>query len=365
MPNYIIRLKSKESFDTCCQNLHSKKQRHKKIALLQSICLSLQDKITNHSIDPNLINPTLIERIDEDITIHLIRDKEVTPPASSTVSRASVPWGIQRIGANYSRIPSQYTRTKVAILDTGLSYHPAIRVAPTYVNFTNEASALDQNGHGTHIAGTIGGYTSRPTKKARSFHGVFPEMPLVAVKAFDKEGSASLSSILQGIEWCIKHKIQIINMSFGLEQHHETLYDAIKLAHQQGLIMVAASGNDGKPSLQFPARYPEVISVGSIDRQGKISAFSQYGTNLDIVAPGEEIFSTWIRKSFKTISGTSMACAHVSGVLALILSINPKLSAAEARRILLQNTEPLSSRFLLQGNGLVSVSKVISSLREG
>jgi subtilisin len=364
MPNYIIRFKSKESFDTCCQNLHSKKQKHKKIDLLQSISLSLKDRIENQSIDPSLIDPTLIERIDEDITIDLIRDKEVAPSATSISSVASVPWGVQRIGAKYSRIPKQYTRPRVAILDTGLSRHPSIRIAPTYVNFSDEASALDQNGHGTHIAGTVGGYTSSRTKKDTSFHGVFPEMPLAAVKAFDKEGSASLSSILQSIDWCVRHKIKIINMSFGLEKHHETLYEAIRLAHQQGILMVAASGNEGKPGLQYPARYPEVISVGSIDRQGNISDFSQYGTSLDIVAPGSEIYSTWIRKTYKTISGTSMACAHVTGALALILSINPSLSPTAARRILLQNTEALSATFLLQGNGLVSVPKIISSLKK-
>lgn len=363
MPNYIIRLKNKESFNTCCKNLHSKKQKHKKIALLQSVFLSLPEPNANHLVDPNLIDPTLIDRIDEDITIRLIKTLEVAPSAKSTdLSQASVPWGIQRIGADYSRIPRKYSRPKVAVLDTGLSYHPALRISSTYVNFSNETSALDQNGHGTHLAGTLGGYSTSQIKKAKGFHGVFPVLPISAVKAFNKDGSASLSAILQSIEWCIQHKIQIINMSFGLDQHHETLYDAIKLAHQQGIIMVAASGNGGRPGLQYPARYPEVISVGSIDRQGKVSTFSQYGRNLDIVAPGDEIFSTWMKRSFKTLSGTSMACAHVSGALALILSIKPDLSAAAARRLLLQNTEPLSSTFLLQGNGLLSVSKIIASL---
>jgi subtilisin len=356
MPNYIIRLRNKESFTTCSHALKGKKYQYRQLKALHAVCLSASlDEINTN----RLIDPALIEGVYEDITVHLIQDQEV-----QTSSRLpKIPWGVETIGATYARIPRRFSRPKVAILDTGLSYHPALNISSTHVNFTSESSALDRNGHGTHIAGTIGGYSPYKRKGGNAFHGVYPQIPLVAVKAFTKDGSANLSSILEGIEWCINHNVHIINMSFGLDQHQTLLHEAIKLAYQNGIIMVAASGNDGKPGLNFPARYPEVISVGSINQQGQISDFSQYGNSLDIVAPGEEIFSTWIGKTYKTISGTSMACAYVSGALTLMLALKPTLSPSAARDILLQNTKPLSASYLKQGSGLVSVKEIISSLK--
>lgn len=356
MPNYIVRLRDKKSFTSCCHTLKDKKCAHRSLKSLHAVCLSA----TLEEIRSNrLIDLSSVEEIHEDITIRLIKSQEV----QSTAKYPKIPWGIERIGATYTLIPRRYQRPKVAILDTGLTYHPALNISPTYVNFTDEGSAVDRNGHGTHIAGTIGGYSPYKSKNNDTFHGIYPQIPVVAVKTFTKDGSSSLSTILEGIEWCINNKVKIINMSFGLEQHDSLLHDAIKLAAQQGIIMVAASGNDGKPGVSFPARYPEVVSVGSINRQGQISDFSQYGNSLDIVAPGEEIFSTWKRKSYKTISGTSMACAHVTGALALLLSLKRNLSPTRARETLFQNTEKLSSSYLKQGNGLVSISEIITSLK--
>jgi subtilisin len=356
MPNYIVRLKDKESFKSCCHTLRGGKHKHKPLSSLHAVCLSasLDDIQANRVIDLSLI-----DRIHEDITIRLIQDQEV----QTSGQYPKVPWGIETIGATYARIPNRYPRAKVAILDTGLSYHPALNISPTYVNFTDESSAVDRNGHGTHIAGTIGGYSPYRKKYKHAFHGVYPQLSVIAAKAFTKDGSSSLSTILESIEWCIKNKVKVINMSFGLAEHNALLHDAIKLANQKGLIMVAASGNDGKPGLSFPARYPEVISVGSINREGEISDFSQYGNSLDIVAPGEEIFSTWKGKSYKTISGTSMACAHVTGILALILSLKGNISPSAARDILLQHTEKLPASYLKQGQGLVSVNEIITNLK--
>jgi subtilisin len=356
MPHYIVRLKDKESYTSCCHTLKKRKYRHKPLHSLHAVSLSasMDDIQANRVIDLSLI-----EDIHEDITIRLIQDQEV----QTSAQYPKVPWGIEKIGATYARISRRYPRTKVAILDTGLTYHPALNISPTYVNFTDESSAVDRNGHGTHIAGTIGGYSPYRRKNKHAFHGVFPQLSVVAVKAFTKDGSSSLSTILEGIEWCIKNKVKIINMSFGLDQHDSLLHDAIKLADRQGVIMVAASGNDGKPGVSFPARYPEVISVGSINREGQISDYSQYGNSLDIVAPGEEIFSTWKGKSYKTISGTSMACAHVTGALALILSLKRNISPSGAREILFQHAKKLSASYLKQGHGLVSVKEIITNLK--
>lgn len=353
--HYIVRLKDEKSFTVCCHTLKGKKYAHTPLKTLRAVCLSatLEELHSNQFIDLSLV-----EEIHEDITIRLIQDQEV----QTSAQYPKVPWGIEAIGATYARIPRRYPRPKVAILDTGLTYHSALNISPTYVNFTQEKSAVDRNGHGTHIAGIIGGYSPYRRKNKQSFHGIYPQISVTAVKAFTKDGSSSLSTILKGIDWCIKNDVKVINMSFGLEKHNSLLYDAIKLAAQHGVIMIAASGNDGKPGVNFPARYPEVISVGSINRQGQISDFSQYGNSLDIVAPGEEIYSTWTGKSYKTISGTSMACAHVTGTMALLLSLKPNISSTRARDILFQHTKKMPESYLKQGNGLVSVKEIITSL---
>jgi subtilisin len=126
---------------------------------------------------------------------------------------------------------------------------------------------------------------------------------------------------------------------------------------------VAASGNNGSYGLDYPARYPEVISVGAINQKNQVSEFSQFGPNLDIVAPGEAILSTWLDNRYNTISGTSMACAHVSGALALILSAKPSITSTQAKRILLTDTERLHTTGAAQGKGLLSITSIIKALR--
>ena len=353
MPHYIIKLRDMDALNKCCMQLKAKKYFYKQLTFLQSIYLSTPNSIKIEE----LFDPTWLLRLDEDVEVQIIQDQE-----SATTEHVGVPWGIKKIGAVYSRIPSRYPRPKVAVIDTGLRRHPAIRVSSQYVNFTTEGSALDYNGHGTHIAGTIAGYSPRANRR-NEFHGVYPQLPIMAVKAFNRDGSARISAILESIEWCIKNEVRIMNMSFGLDQHHPALYEAIQTASQKGILMVAASGNEGGNGLKYPARYPEVISVGSINKENEISSFSQYGSNLDIVAPGEEIVSTWKNKKFKTLSGTSMACGHITGAIAIILSIKPELTAREARQILLSNTVRLNTPSIMQGYGLVSLKNMINSLK--
>lgn len=361
MPNIIIRLKDKQSFEQCCKQLCDKKIVHRKLNLLNAVSLYIEESAQLEQ----MIGHQNIEQISEDITIRLINQEILKKKElKQNLQNVSTPWGMTRIGAVYRYIPRKYYRPSIAILDSGLSLHPALKISKSFVNFSTEKSAQDLNGHGTHIAGTIGGFYPKRTREKDVFHGIYPRIRLISVKAFGKDGSAPLSAIIQGIEWCINKKVKVINMSFGLNEHHPLLHEAVQLADKQGIIMVASSGNDGKPGLQYPARYPEVISVGSINRDSQISSFSQYGTNLDLVAPGEDILSTWINKSYTTISGTSMSCAHVTGAISIILALQPDLPANQVKKILLEHTLKLPTSYFLQGNGLVSVKSIIASLKK-
>lgn len=354
MPHYIVKLKNQEQYHDCCTRLKTEQKSFKSFTRLNAIRVTLDE---NQRIE-DFIDRDNIARIDEDITVYLIPDKHVQSSSSKLSKR---PWGIEKIGAIYPFIPKKYSRPKVAVLDSGISVHPALKKNVKNINFSEEKSARDLDGHGTHIAGTISGFA---TKKDNKFHGTYPRLALYNVKAFSKDGTASLSNIIDAIDWCITHNIQVINMSFGIDHNHQSLYEAIQLAHENGVIMVAASGNDGNPGLKYPARYTEVISVGSTNQDDKVSSFSQFGANLDVVAPGEEIFSTWRKKKYKTISGTSMACAHATGVVSLILALRPDLRSADVRHILLQNTDRLSYPYLYQGNGLISVTKIVEQLNK-
>ncbi len=355
MPSYIIRFKSNESFQTCCEDLLNKNCPFTSLDLIQSLAIELP--FENQSLE-QLIPLHQIERVYYDLAISLIPDKVV-----ETNSKKSLPWGMKRIGAIYSKIPHNFSRPLTAVLDTGIQRHPSLKLSSLHLNLTDE-SISDENGHGTHIAGIISGYVSANSRQKNRFHGVYPELPTVSVKAFNKEGASTVSKIIKGIQWCIQQKIKIINMSFGLNQHHPALYEAIRMASNEGILMIAASGNNREQGIGYPARYEEVIAVGSIDQSDQPSSFSQYGMQLNLLAPGEEISSTWLNRGFSTLSGTSMACAHATGCAAAVCALYPQYTASEKREYLLTHTEKLQLPYQLQGNGLVSLMQITEALKK-
>lgn len=361
MSQIIIQLKNKQVMEQCCLYLGRKQITHQRLAKLNAISLP-KEKVTDLL---GQLNRRDIELITEDIKIQLIARPKIRRKRNRLARPVvQVPWGIQRIGVYYTSIPKRFYRPRIAILDSGVSNHPNILLSSLRANFTNETLPDDLNGHGTHIAGIIGGFSPVHKSVKYTFRGVYPKLPLISVKAFGQDGFGSLSSIIQGIEWCMDNDIRVINMSFGIKHHHPLLHQIIRLAYLEGILMVAASGNEGKPGLTFPARYPEVFSVGSMNKENQVSSFSQFGSNLDVVAPGEEIISTWLQHRFATLSGTSMACAHVTGLLAIMLALRPELTPGRAKEYLLAHTEPLPVSYLLQGHGLVSVKKIIAYLKQ-
>ncbi|TCS94939.1 S8 family peptidase [Hazenella coriacea] len=269
----------------------------------------------------------------------------------------SIPWGIQFIDAIKAWPKTKGKGIRVAIIDTGIANdHPAIR--DRYRGGVNVLSPYftphDYNGHGTHVAGIIAGYATE-----LGVIGVAPRTHLYAVKAFNRKGSANLSDLLSAINWCIENKMHVVNMSFGMENVSESLRHAVQIAHQKGIVMVAATGNRGLSSqIDYPARYPETIAVTSISKDGMISSFSNMGKGVDLAAPGDKILSAWLNHSRREMSGTSMAVPHVSGVVALLLYLNRKLNPEQIRYILSQS----SSRMKVAGNiGVLNAYQAIRS----
>ena len=235
-----------------------------------------------------------------------------------------IPWGIKQIKAPQAWSISTGHRMKIAVIDTGVDFaHPDLKYSLTRgINLVHRnIPPYDDNGHGTHISGTIAAANS-----TQGMIGVAPRSVVYPVKAFDHNGSAFVSDIILAIDWCVRAEIDIINMSFGMQTRSRALLDVVGKANQAGVIIVASSGNDGKRrTADYPARYPQTISVGATDRNRKIPAFSNRGQFVDIYAPGDKIVSAWLQGKYHEMSGTSMATSHVSGAIALLLAQKPDL----------------------------------------
>lgn len=297
-----------------------------------------------------------VEYTEQDIRI------TITEPIVGTVTppyEQKIPWGVAMVDAPKVWPISRGRGVRVAVIDTGIAAdHPAIR--DNYKGGINilspHFSPTDYNGHGTHVAGIIAGRMAET-----GIVGVAPRTHLYAVKAFNRKGSANLSDLLSAINWCIENKMQIINMSFGMDKLSESLKQAIQIAHRKGIIMVAATGNQGLTAkIDFPARYPETIAVTSVSKDGNLSFFSNYGKGVDLAAPGDRIPSAWLNNSKREMSGTSMAVPHVTGTIALLYHLNPSLNPEQIRYILTQTS--IKSRKI--GIGVINSYQAIKFYRK-
>ncbi|HZG76671.1 MAG TPA: S8 family peptidase [Paenibacillus sp.] len=295
-----------------------------------------------------VLSPSFLRRfagyidVEEDVavSVHALPKQGTGGSASPVrVKRPFVPSGIRAV-----RVPAVWKhslgdRVKIGVIDTGVDYHhPDLQpVLSRGINLVHPRTPpFDDNGHGTHIAGTIAA-TGR-----FAMTGIAPHAVLLPVKAFDHDGSAYVSDIIKGIDWCVHQGVHIINMSFGMKQRSESMLEAVKNAKRAGVVIVASSGNDGRRGfIDYPARFPQTISVGAIDAKGGIAPFSNRGKRIDVFAPGENVLSTWPKGRYHEMNGTSMATAHVTGVLALAMAARPGMTPLQAKRLVAASQTPL------------------------
>ena len=205
---------------------------------------------------------------------------------------------------------------------------------------------MDSNGHGTHVAGTIGAAANN----GHPHVGVAWEVSLMALKFLNGDGEGKTSDEIKCIDFAISNGAQIINASYGGPGFSQAQKAAMRRAEAAGILFVAAAGNEASNNDQLPGYpasfdFPNVISVASLNRHNQLSDFSNIGINsVDIAAPGESIFSCWIDSDsdYKVISGTSMAAPHVAGVAALVLSRFPNIGIPELRGLLLNTATPVT-----------------------
>ncbi|MDH3306777.1 MAG: S8 family serine peptidase [Acidimicrobiia bacterium] len=286
---------------------------------------------------------------------------------------------------------SRGSGTVVAIIDTGVSLggedldcHSLIDEYDATSHAAGPGVADDTDGHGTHIAGSIGQCTNNGIGAA----GMAPEVSIMPIKVFSADaqfGFVTTSfAIAEGIDWARSHGANIINMSLGLGCRGDTypacsdpaVDIAIEEAVAAGILLVAAAGNShnaGQPALSYPANHPDVIGVGAVAASQEIPSYSQRGSQLSLVAPGGSLegpgvlqetidaSGTW---GYWELSGTSMAAAHVTGAAAILWSAYPGATAHQVRAALECGVHDLGSpgRDATTGHGLLQTSVALTAL---
>lgn len=240
-------------------------------------------------------------------------------------------WNLRSINAEQAWDETKGKDITVAVIDTGISPVPDLEKT----NFTSgydfvndQAEAKDDNGHGTHVAGTI----AQSTNNSFGVAGIAYEATLMPLKVLSAGGGGTVADIAEAIRFAADHGAGVINMSLGGGGDSKMMAEAIAYAHSKGVVVVAAAGNSGRNAAEYPARYPYVIGVSALDAVGNKAPYSNYGAGIDVAAPGglingEDKAGGILQNTlnpatgesvFEAYQGTSMASPHVAGVAALV-----------------------------------------------
>jgi len=298
-----------------------------------------------------------VESVEQDMSVQL---NQTSSPQNQ------VTWGLDRVDQRTRPLDTQYffnytgSGVTAFVIDTGIrADHVEFigRVQTGYTAIADGNGTNDCNGHGTHVSGTIGGTT----------WGIAKGVKLTPVRVLDCTGSGSLSGVVAGLDWVAGSTIRpaVANLSLGCSKS-STVNAAVAGAYNQGVTMVVAAGNSSADAcLYSPASEPTAITVGATTASDTRASYSNYGTCVDVFAPGSSITSAWNTSTTatNTISGTSMASPHVAGVAALALNANPQATPAAVTQFLLSNAT--LSQLAASSLGTGSPNKLVYSLASG
>lgn len=373
--SYLAKLNNQDSFDKISSN--------KSLQNLRELKLSFGTYVAFESTDKSVVEAL---RSNPEVS-YVENNAEYRTQTVSTDPMYSQQWGLKNNGRNSGGIFTpgrsgedinvekawELTRGTsdviVAVIDTGIDYNHVdlknnILVNEAELNglpgvdddgngyvddvygydfFGNKSDPMDGHGHGTHCAGVIGALNN-----TTGIAGISSHVKLLPIKFLSDQGSGSLEGAIKAIDYGIKRGVHVMNNSWGGGNFTQALFDAIKAADEAGIVFLAASGNsklNNDTANAYPANYEvdNVISVGAMDGAGSKASFSNYGRQkVHVFAPGVNILSTVQNNGYKKMSGTSMACPHVSGIVALMLSEEKNMTPKEVRERLISTSAKTS-----------------------
>ncbi|MDK1287842.1 S8 family serine peptidase [Pseudoalteromonas umbrosa] len=317
----------------------------------QLTSLEKDGNVVTVEVDPKRYVPELI-------------DGEIAPFAEST------PYGINMVQAKLVSDAAAANR-KVCIMDTGYmrSHEDLVSAGVTgddgYGSNDTGLWYNDGNGHGTHVAGTIAALGGNGTGVVGV--NASGNLKLHIVKVFNDSGRwAYGSDLIEAINQCEAAGAHITSMSLGGSGSSTAERNAFDQSYQRGMLHIAAAGNGGNSALSYPASYDNVVSVAAVDSSENKASFSQYNSQVEIAGPGVGVNSTWNNGGYRSISGTSMATPHVSGVAALVWSNYPTCSNVEIRAALNASAKDkgAAGRDTSYGHGIVQAKAAYDYLAQ-
>ncbi|PKK84729.1 MAG: peptidase S8 [candidate division Zixibacteria bacterium HGW-Zixibacteria-1] len=293
----------------------------------------------------------------------------VEPDMTRTLVAQVLDWGVDRVDAEYVHNNSNYTGAgiDIAVLDTGGDMdHPDLTWAGGYSVANSDPNDWeDKNGHGTHCAGIISA-----DNNTIGVVGVAPGCDIWAVQV-SRTSLISISDIIAGIDWCIathhdsdpNNDIKVMSMSFsGPSSDAETT--ALLAAYNEDILLVAAAGNSGGP-VEYPAAHSFVMAISASTSTDAKASYSCYGPEIEHIAPGSSIYSTYKGGKYRTMSGTSMACPMVAGAAVLAWSAHPGYSRDQIRTLLHNTGEDIGLSSDYQGYGLIDAENATLGTTNG
>ena len=276
----------------------------------------------------------------------------------------SLEWGMKKIEVDFAwNISVGSSSILVAVIDTGIDWnHPDLvdnYVALGYDWVNDDPDPMDDNGHGTHVAGIIAAIINNGIGVAG-----LAQVKIMAEKALNANGYGTTDALANAIIHATNAGAKIIVMSWGDYADSILLYNAITYAYEKGVLLVAAAGNDATSEKMYPAAYNEVIAVSATDESDNLARFSNFGSWIELAAPGKNIFSTVWDDDYSYKSGTSMAAPFVAGVAALTWSVYPQLSRDDLRIYLHERADDLGDPGfdIYYGYGRINARKAVGNI---
>ncbi len=273
----------------------------------------------------------------------------------------------QQIGAPGAWDSTTGAGVIIAILDTGIDFtHPefAGRLVAGWDFVQQDADPSDDHGHGTHVAGIAGAAIDNGIGIA----GMAGSAQIMPIKVLDASANGWWSAVAAGIHWAVDQGAQVINLSLSGSISSQALVDAIAYAHDHDVVVVSAAGNENTAAPRYPASLNHVLSAGATTSSGQRWTLSNFGGNLDVMAPGATVYSTaWqasIPAGYRFMSGTSMAAPHVAGLAALLLSLDPTLTPDAIADTLMQTSQDMGDPGFdaYTGAGLINAAAAVATL---